>query len=84
VRANLKEALVLGAGMTELAAGLASGWPVLEAEATTGGICSSYYIRPNAVDRLSVAPEDSEAYRLEIGGGHWIFGGYPVLTRFIR
>jgi protoporphyrinogen oxidase len=81
---SYKEVLVLGAGMTGLATGFASQWPVFEAEATAGGICSSYYIRPNSTCRLAVAPEDGEAYRFEIGGGHWIFGGDPVLTRFLR
>jgi protoporphyrinogen oxidase len=70
--------------MTGLAAGFASGWPVFEAEASAGGICSSYYVRPNDAYRLRVTPEDGEAYRFEIGGGHWIFGGDPVLARFIR
>jgi protoporphyrinogen oxidase len=80
---NHKEVVVLGGGMTGLAAGFASQWPVFEAEETAGGICSSYYVRPNSVHRLGVPPEDCEAYRFEIGGGHWIFGGDPVLTRFI-
>jgi protoporphyrinogen oxidase len=70
--------------MTGLAAGFASRCPVFEAEENAGGICSSYYVRPNTVRRLGVAPEDGEAYRFEIGGGHWIFGGDPVLTRFLR
>src|ERR1700687_801214 len=83
-RDNHKEVLVLGGGMTGLAAGFASHWPVFEAEATAGGICSSYYVRPNSTHRLAVAPEDGEAYRFEIGGGHWIFGGDPVLPRFSR
>ncbi len=76
--------VILGGGMTGLAAGAASGWPVFEAEATAGGICSSYYVRPNGVQRLGASPDDGEAYRFEIGGGHWIFGGDPVLTRFLR
>lgn len=79
-----KGVLILGAGMTGLAAGLASLWPVCEAEESAGGICSSYYVRPNSIGRLRVEPEDGEAYRFEIGGGHWIFGGDPVLTRFLR
>ena len=83
-RDNYKEVIVLGGGMTGLAAGLASRWPVFEAEETAGGICSSYYVRPNSAHRLGVAPDDGEAYRFEIGGGHWIFGGDPVLTRFLR
>jgi protoporphyrinogen oxidase len=36
------------------------------------------------VDRLEAAPNDGEAYRFEIGGGHWIFGGDPAVGRFIR
>jgi protoporphyrinogen oxidase len=79
-----EEVLVLGGGMTGLAAGFASHWPVFEAEETPGGICSSYYVRPNSSHRLGVVPEDGEAYRFEIGGGHWIFGGDPVVSRFIR
>jgi protoporphyrinogen oxidase len=81
---NHREVLVLGGGMTGLAAGFASHRPVFEAEANAGGICSSYYVRPNSAHRLGVAPADGEAYRFEIGGGHWIFGGDPVLTRFLR
>jgi protoporphyrinogen oxidase len=76
--------MILGAGMTGLAAGWASGLPVYEAEQSPGGICSSYYIRPNTEERLHDAPQDGEAYRFEIGGGHWIFGGDPLVLRFIR
>jgi protoporphyrinogen oxidase len=76
--------LILGGGMTGLAAGYASGLPVLEASPHPGGICSSYYIRPHSSDRLSTPPEDGEAYRFEIGGGHWIFGGDPTVLHFIR
>jgi protoporphyrinogen oxidase len=83
-RDNHKDVLILGGGMTGLAAGFASHWPVFEAEKTAGGICSSYHVRPNSAHRLGTAPEDGEAYRFEIGGGHWIFGGDPVLTRFLR
>lgn len=76
--------LILGAGMTGLAAGYASGLPVYEATERPGGICSSYYVRPGSRERLSQAPKDGEAYRFEIGGGHWIFGGDPLVLRFIR
>jgi len=79
-----KNDIVLGAGMTGLAAGLTSGLPVYEAAENPGGICSSYYIRPNTNDRLHIAPDDDEAYRFEIGGGHWIFGGDPAVLRFIQ
>ncbi|MEM1944275.1 MAG: protoporphyrinogen oxidase-like protein [Nitrososphaerota archaeon] len=76
--------LILGAGMTGLAAGYASGLPVYEAADWPGGICSSYYVRPGSQERLHVAPADGEAYRFEIGGGHWIFSGDPLVLRFIR
>ena len=70
--------------MTGLAAGFASGLPVYEAEESPGGICSSYYIRPGDSKHLHTAPKDGEAYRSEIGGGHWIFGGDPIVLRFIQ
>jgi len=76
--------VILGAGMTGLAAGLVSGLPILEASEFPGGICSSYYLRPNSSQRLHVAPRDGNAYRFEIGGGHWIFGGDPVVLRLVR
>src|SRR5579862_7448577 len=75
--------MIVGAGVTGLAAGWASGLPVYEAESSLGGICSSYYVRPNSQQRLPQAPQDGEAYRFELGGGHWIFGGDPVILRFI-
>ena len=65
---------ILGAGMTGLAAGHASGLDVYEARHSPGGICSSYYLRPDSTEHLASAPTDGEVYRFEIGGGHWIFG----------
>jgi protoporphyrinogen oxidase len=78
------DTLVLGAGMTGLAASVASGFPVLEAEDAPGGICSSYYVRPGTSEPLRTAPPDGEAYHFEHGGGHWMFGGDPVFTEFVR
>ncbi|MFN8446335.1 MAG: hypothetical protein U0175_36425 [Caldilineaceae bacterium] len=75
---------ILGGGVTGLSAGLSSGLPVLEAAAEPGGICSSYYVRPGEQERLPRPPLDEEAYRFEIGGGHWIFGGDPTVLQFIR
>jgi len=75
---------ILGGGVTGLAAGITSGLPVLEAAAQPGGICSSYYVRPGTQTRLPNAPTDGEAYRFEIGGGHWIFGGDPTILHFIE
>jgi protoporphyrinogen oxidase len=74
------EMLILGGGMTGLAAGVVSGAPVLEGADGAGGICRSYYVRPGSDAPLYSAPEDGDAYRFENGGGHWIFGGdAPVL-----
>jgi protoporphyrinogen oxidase len=75
---------ILGGGITGLAAGITSGLPVFEAVENPGGICSSYYVRPNEQERLAFFPSDGEAYRFEIGGGHWIFGSDPAIARFIR
>lgn len=70
--------------MTGLAAGVASGAVVYEAAEVPGGICSSYYMRPGNDKRLYSPPKGGEAYRFEIGGGHWIFGGDPIVLHFIR
>jgi protoporphyrinogen oxidase len=69
--------------MTGLAAGVASALPVLEAAAHPGGICSSYYLVPGSDQPLAEPPQDNHAYRFEIGGGHWLFGGEPTVLRFI-
>ncbi len=78
------DVIILGAGMTGLAAGYVLNSPVYESNNQPGGICSSYYVRPGDFQRLKEAPSDGEAYRFEIGGGHWIFGGDPFVLRFIR
>jgi len=39
-----------------------------------GGLCATYARRAGG---RSTTLDDSEAYRFEIGGGHWIFGGTP-------
>lgn len=76
--------LILGGGITGLAAGSVSGLPVYEADTVPGGICSSYYLKPGSSKKLFKAPEDEEAYRFEIGGGHWIFGGDPAVLHYIK
>jgi protoporphyrinogen oxidase len=76
--------VILGAGVSGLAAAWASGHPAFEAEQLPGGICRSYYQRPGSDQRLSEPPEDGGAYRFEIGGGHWIFGGDPFVLRFLE
>jgi protoporphyrinogen oxidase len=78
-----KDALILGAGVTGLAAGRVSGLPIFEAEDRPGGISASYYVRPRSNVRLFSPPADGEAYRFETGGGHWIFGVDPSVRRFL-
>ena len=70
--------------MTGIAAGISSGFPVFEAEQQPGGICRSYYLRPGVSQRLTSAPDDGASYRFEIGGGHWIFGGDPLILHFLE
>ena len=69
---------VIGAGMTGLAVASVSGLPVFEQSDGPGGICRSYYLRPGDAERLDHAPAGDGAYRFEVGGGHWIFGGDPA------
>jgi protoporphyrinogen oxidase len=76
-------AVIIGGGVTGLAAGLASGFPVLEREAFPGGICSSYYMRAGSARRESAAEAGGDGYRFEHGGGHWIFGGHPDVLALI-
>ncbi len=75
--------IILGAGVTGLAAASVSGAAAYEATDSPGGICSSYYVRPGDSTRLSAAPTDGEAYRFEIGGGHWLFGGSEVVLEYL-
>jgi len=74
---------ILGAGMTGLATGFVSGLTVFEANNMPGGICSSYYISSGEKVRLSMPPDDGDAYRFEFGGGHWIFGFDKELLQFL-
>jgi protoporphyrinogen oxidase len=76
--------VILGAGFTGLAAGWSSGFTILEASDSPGGICSSYYQRAGSTVRSVTAPDDGDAYRFENGGGHWIFGGDPPVLDFLH
>lgn len=78
-----RETCILGSGLTGLAAGFTSNLPIYEATYSLGGICSSYYLHPNTQERFQTSI-DNEFYRFELGGGHWIFGGDPVVIKFIR
>ena len=75
--------VVLGAGMTGLAAARASGGVAYEAEGAPGGICSSYYLAPGDARRRG-AESRAPTYRFEIGGGHWLFGGDPATLALIE
>ena len=79
-----RENLIIGGGVTGLAAGYVSDMKVYEAEQVPGGICSSYYLKPGEERPIFEPPEDNEAYRFEIGGGHWIFGGSESVLSFIE
>lgn len=79
-----EDTVILGAGVTGLAAGFASGLPVYEAREVAGGICSSYYIKKTGDKKNQNPPKDGEAYHFEIGGGHWIFGGDPAVVKLIN
>ena len=80
----ISRCLILGGGATGLAAGLASAFPVFETTKQPGGICSSYWVCPGKTERIHERPQDGRAYRFEIGGGHWIFGGEPAVLAFLR
>lgn len=65
----MAQTIIIGAGMTGLAAGISSGFPVYEASDRPGGICRS--IR-------------KDGFHFEEGGGHWIFGVDNLVLAFLR
>ncbi|MGH7885824.1 MAG: FAD-dependent oxidoreductase [Thermodesulfobacteriota bacterium] len=81
---NKNGSVIIGGGVTGLAAGYVSNLPIYEAEEVPGGICSSYYLKAGETEPRFRNTEDNEAYRFEIGGGHWIFGGDPAVLHFIK
>lgn len=76
--------IIIGGGVTGLAAGYVTDLPLYEAKDVPGGICSSYYLKAGETNPRFHNPSDNEAYRFEIGGGHWIFGGDPTVLHFIK
>lgn len=76
-------ALVLGGGVSGLAAARAGGLELLEAAPHPGGICRSYYVPTDGGEPLAAPPPDGQAWRFELGGGHWLFGGEPVLLEWL-
>lgn len=75
--------IILGAGVTGLAAGSVTGAPVYEKENIPGGICASYYMKPGIKKRLTGRLKDKLFYRFETGGGHWIFGADKEVEKFL-
>jgi len=61
--------IILGAGFSGLATAITSGGTVYEATDSPGGLGASYEIN---------------GFRFERGGGHWLFGGDPMVTAFIQ
>jgi protoporphyrinogen oxidase len=61
--------IILGAGVTGLAAAHKTGGTIYEANNVAGGLCRSYYKRD---------------YRFEVGGGHWIFGADEETVNFMH
>lgn len=76
--------IILGGGITGLSLGITTGFKIYEALGYPGGICSSYYMRAGENKRLHLYPKDKEAYRFELGGGHWIFGNNIHIIQFIK
>ncbi len=76
--------VILGGGVSGLACGLASGGVVLEARDFPGGICASYYLAPESDQPYRESSHRERTFRFERGGGHWIFGGDPVVLVFLQ
>jgi protoporphyrinogen oxidase len=74
---------IIGAGVTGLAAGMTSGAPIFEQSDGPGGICRSYYLREGEDVSSDHAPPEDDAYRFEVGGGHWIFGRDETVLQWI-
>ncbi|MBN1793583.1 MAG: protoporphyrinogen oxidase-like protein [Candidatus Omnitrophica bacterium] len=79
---NSDNSIILGGGITGLAAGVVSGYAVYEKKEIPGGLCASYYLTSGGTRTYERVSGDS--YRFEIGGGHWIFGATGPVERFLR
>jgi protoporphyrinogen oxidase len=76
-----KGVFILGGGITGLSAGINTKLPIYEAKKIAGGICASYYVKPPSHVYCS---RHDDAYRFEMGGGHWIFGADEKIKSFIN
>lgn len=79
-----RENLILGAGVTGLAAAMTSSATAYEAERVPGGLCRSYYLCPGSPKVLRQPPAGQNWYRFDFAGGHWIFGDDPALLLLIH
>jgi protoporphyrinogen oxidase len=75
--------VIIGAGITGLALGSTSGWPIFEAADGPGGLCRTYYMRPGDLEATTDPGGAGGTYRFEVGGGHWIFGGEARALDFL-
>jgi len=66
---SANKTIILGAGVSGLAAGIKTSAPIYEANSYPGGVCRSYL---------------KNGYRFEVGGGHWIFGSDRATLSFIN
>ena len=76
--------IVIGAGISGMAAGMTNDWQIYEANRIPGGICSSYFLKPYSSERLVERPLDEEVYMFEYGGGHWLFGSNSQVINFLE
>ena len=74
--------IILGAGLSGLSAGMASGFPIYEKNDIPGGICASYYMGGDK--KFYENTKNENLYRFETGGGHWIWGDNPFILHFIK
>jgi protoporphyrinogen oxidase len=64
----MSKTVILGAGITGMAAGFKKDIPIYEASDHAGGICTSYH---------------KDGFEFEEGGSHWIFGNNEAVD-FVR
>lgn len=79
-----EKTIVIGAGISGMAAGLGNDWQIFEQNRIPGGICSSYFMKPHSSERLVERPLDGEVYMFEYGGGHWLFGSNHKVINFLK
>ena len=81
---SLEDCIILGSGITGLAAGYISGWKIFEQLKMPGGICGTYGVFPKT--GVNVYPQEirQDIFRFEIGGGHWLWGSDKQALAFLK